>query len=315
MRRMLAGAGLAASLAALPVITACGSSAKPSAAPTPATTTVAPPSTPGPGKQFYVSIGDSYAAGYQPTTSRKVGHTTTAGFAYRLADEATINGQHLTLVNYGCGGATTVSLVKQIGCKPQALGPGGITYSGKTQAAAALAFIAAHKADVALVTVSIGGNDITSCAKAKDVTGCLTDALKNVKTNLTGFLRDLRSAAGSNVRIVGITYPDVILGDYVSSKASERALAPISVAAFKSLINPALRAAYQSVNATFVDVTTATGAYIPFSQTTQFAPYGKVPVAVAKVCRLTYFCQFQDIHPRDDGYQLIADLIKKTLPA
>jgi lysophospholipase L1-like esterase len=311
IRRGVFGGGIAVMLA---VLAACGSSSKgsaPSGSAAPATTL---PASPGAGKKFYVSVGDSYAAGYQPTTSREVGNTTTNGFAYRLTSDATVRGQRLTLVNFGCAGATTVSLLHAQGCLPKRLGPGAASYPGQTQAQAAVGFITAHKADVALVTVVIGGNDITSCAWASNVATCLTKALVSVNSNLRTFLGQLRAATGPATPIVGITYPDVILGSYVSTKASQRSLAPLSVTAFKSLVNPALRTDYQAVGATFVDVTTATGAYLPFSQTTQLAPYGTLPVAVAKACELTYYCQFQDIHPRNNGYQLIADLIRKVLP-
>ncbi len=296
---------------------ACGSSSKAQASGgggTSAAPTATLPATPGAGKKFYVSVGDSYAAGYQPTTSRRNGHTTTNGFAYRLAAAATVHGKHLTLVNFGCAGATTVSLLKATGCQPERLGPGAVAYPDSTQARAALDFISAHQADIGLVTVVIGGNDITSCALAKNVATCLTKALAGVNTNLRIFLRDLRSAAGAATPIVGITYPDVILGSYVSTSASVRSLAALSVTAFKSLVNPALKADYEAIGATFVDVTAATGAYIPLTQTTTLAPYGTVPVAVAKTCQLTYYCQFLDIHPRTNGYQLIADLIARTLP-
>ena len=38
-----------------------------------------------------------------------------------------------------------------------------------------------------------------------------------------------------------------------------------------------------------------------------------MPVPVAKVCQLTFYCQFQDIHPRTNGYALIANLVTATL--
>jgi hypothetical protein len=117
------------------------------------------------------------------------------------------------------------------------------------------------------------------------------------------------------VTIVGLTYPDVILGAYVSKAANGHTLASLSVTAFKSLINPALKAEYDAIGATFIDVTAATDAYVPFTQTTTLAPYGTVPVAVAQACELTYYCQFHDIHPHTQGYALIADLIRKSLPA
>lgn len=310
-RRRVAAVGVGVAVALLALVS-CGSSSagsKPAASANPSPV----PATPGAGKKFYVSIGDSYAAGYQPGKTKADGRTTTNGFAYQLTAED--EGRQLTLVNFGCAGATTASLLHQNGCSPSRLGPGGAGYPGKSQSQAAIAFVSAHRADVGLITVVIGGNDVTKCAKAKDVAGCLTAALKSVKTNLGSFLPALRAAAGPAVSIVGLTYPDVILGEYVSAKASEHGLAALSVTAFKSLLNPALQAQYQAVNATFIDVTAATGAYVPFSQTTTLAPYGTVPVAVAKVCQLTYFCQLQDIHPRTSGYQLIADLIAKALPA
>ena len=84
--------------------------------------------------------------------------------------------------------------------------------------------------------------------------------------------------------------------------------------AFRSLINPALKDAYASARGRFVDVTAASGAYRPFDEVTTLYPYGSVPVAVAHVCELTYYCALRDIHARTDGYRLIADLVARTLP-
>ena len=62
------------------------------------------------------------------------------------------------------------------------------------------------------------------------------------------------------MRIVGTTYPDVILGQWVGENAN-RDLARLSVIAFQDLINPALAAAYAAAGGRFVDVTAATGGY------------------------------------------------------
>jgi hypothetical protein len=35
---------------------------------------------------------------------------------------------------------------------------------------------------------------------------------------------------------------------------------------------------------------------------------------VAKVCELTYYCEFKDIHPRTNGYAVISNLILASLP-
>jgi lysophospholipase L1-like esterase len=322
-RRMIARlAGGLLSVALAGGLVACGSSSSsssPSTSASPSSASASPtlPSSPAKGSKFYVSIGDSYAAGYQPSATGGTGVTSTAGFVYQLAKEATIHGSKLDVVNFACSGATTTSLLQQNGCGPGRLGPGAVNYATTTQAKAAIDFITAHRKDVGLVSVSISGNDVTACGAvpAASVASCLTTALVKVKANLHTLLTELRAATGTDIPIVGVTYPDVILGAYVAPGAAGKTLAQLSVTAFKSLINPALKAQYDAIGATFVDVTTATGAYTPFTQTTTFAPYGTVPVAVAKVCQLTWYCQFHNIHPRDGGYQVIADLIKKALPA
>jgi lysophospholipase L1-like esterase len=264
-----------------------------------------------PKPQYYVSLGDSYAAGYQRFSATEA-RTTRDGFAYQLASKARKRGYKLKLANFGCGGETSASILKRK-TKCLGLGPGGVDYAGQTQAAAAVKFLRAHKGQIGLITVSIGGNDVTSCAKEADPVACVGPAMKKVKANGKVLLKRLRKAAGKKTRIVGITYPDVILGAWVGENPNQD-LAKLSVVAFQSLLNPALKEMYTSVGGKFVDVTKATGAYTPLEQTTTLDPYGTVPVAVAEVCKLTAYCAYRDIHPNATGYGIIADLIAKTLP-
>ena len=135
-----------------------------------------------------------------------------------------------------------------------------------------------------------------------------------IKVNVTTLVQRLRAAAGPKPRIVGLTYPDVILGLYLSSEQPDRVLAAASVAGFRDFINPALKEAYESGQGAFVDVTAATDAYVPFDQTTVLPPYGEIPIAVATVCRLTYYCERRDIHAKPEGYLLEAQLIAAVLP-
>jgi hypothetical protein len=139
-------------------------------------------------------------------------------------------------------------------------------------------------------------------------------AVDGIKTNVTALAQGLRAAAGPDTLIVGTTYPDAILGAWVTGDPAAQQLATLSVTAFKSLINPALKQAYESAGGTFVDVTDATGAYGSLDETTTLDPYGTIPVPVAKVCELTFFCDLKDIHPKTEGYKLIADLVVATLP-
>jgi lysophospholipase L1-like esterase len=263
---------------------------------------------------YYVSIGDSYAAGYQPT-GKGQGATTRNGFAYQLVTGAAVKGYQFTLENFGCAGATTTSVIKTPGCEAANLGPGATDYSPQTQAAAAEAFLRAHAGHVGLVTVSIGGNDVTACGVAANPTTCVITALATVKANLATLMTGLRAAAGTATPIVGITYPDVLLADDLLPAATSKSLASLSIVAFKSLINPALQDVYAASGAKFVDVTAATGAYGSMTDMTTVAGYGSIPTPVAKICQLTFMCQYTDIHPRTPGYALIAGLILATLPA
>ena len=261
--------------------------------------------------QYYVSLGDSYAVGYQPRADGSPGAGTRDGFAYVLPRLAAKKGWRLRLVQFGCPGATSASILEQKGCP--APGPGGRAYLGTTQVAAAERFIRRNRRRVGLITVSIGGNDVTACVSAPNPTLCVANAAAPLRANVRTLLRRIRRAAGPRVRIVGTTYPDVILGAWLAGEEG-RTLATLSVGAFQTVINPTLRQEYEAVRARFVDVTAATGAYIPLDQTTTVEPFGPIPVAVARVCELTWFCAFQDIHARASGYRVIAQLIARTLP-
>jgi len=264
-----------------------------------------------PEQQYYVSLGDSYASGYQPTAPG-TGANTRNGFAYQVPKLATARGYRYELVNFGCGGETTVSLLQR---KERCSGavPDGRQYAGRTQIAAAERFLRAHRGKVGLITVSIGGNDVTKCTRDADPVPCVVAAVTAINENVTTIARRLRAAAGKNVRIVGTTYPDVILGQWVGENANQE-LAKLSVGAFRDFINPALTRAYAAAGGKLVDVTAASGAYGSLDELVTFPSGTLVPKPVADVCRLTYYCQFRDIHARTSGYKLIADLVVASLP-
>ena len=252
---------------------------------------------------YYVSLGDSYSVGYQPNLGSTPGYT---GYVARHTG--------LTLVNFGCGGATTSSILNSVGCPdvlPHTVGV--VTYPTTTQIAAAQAFLTAHRGHVGLITVTIGGNDVTGCAVAANPIPCLTTAVKTMDANVTMLAADLRAAAGPQVPIIGSTYPDVVLGSYVwphnPAPPSTVNLAKLSVTAFKVLINPALSKAYASSGGSLVDVTAASGAYTSLTRTVHTKTYGVIPVPVASVCALTWFCAQGNIHARTSGYTLIGKLI------
>jgi lysophospholipase L1-like esterase len=262
--------------------------------------------------RYYVSLGDSYAAGYQPTRSA-AHHRDTAGFAYQVVTLARHHGRRLTLRNFACDGATSATVVAQAGCSSPDPGPDDVAYPTQTQAAAAEGFIARQAGQIGLITVSIGGNDLMACTSTVIMDTCLTNLMPTVSSHLATLLAGLRRAAGPDVPIVGLTYPDVFLGLYLSSDPGQKSLSPVAATAFRTIFNPALQAAYRAVGATFVNVTQATGGDTPFTETRPDGVHGAVPIAVAEVCALTYYCSDGDVHPTNQGYRLIARLIVATL--
>lgn len=272
-----------------------------------------------PKSEFYVSVGDSYAVGYQPDAETgESGGSTTDGFADQVIGLAAQRGHHLELRNLGCGGATTASLLEQKGCPARGrAAAGAVPYKG-TQADAVVKFLKANRKRTGLISVSISGNDVTKCTKADDAVACVTEAVKSINTNLKTLLKRLRRAAGPKVRIVGTTYPDVILGLWTSGEEADRNLARLSQVAFEDIINPALKKQYEAVGGKFVDVTEATNGYDtldgPTVDVPTYSPYNILPTPVARICELTWFCQYRDIHAKRAGYRVIAKLIAKTLP-
>ncbi len=268
-----------------------------------------PPST------YYLSLGDSYSVGYQPGVGATAGYT-----AYLAKKTKTV------LENFGCGGATTSSILTVVGCTSP-YGPTALTdavaYPTETQEQAAVDFIDANPGQVGLITVSIGGNDVTACASNPDPISCVVGVESTIQTNITSLVTTLDSALTSNndtsAKIIGLTYPDVILGDYVYPAGdTDVTLADESVTAFDDLINPTLDTAYTSVpEGSFVNVTQAPykkakkGDDTPLTKTTNLNPYGKVPVAVWEICTLTYYCTDGNIHANTKGYDFIAGLALK----
>ena len=199
-----------------------------------------------PERQLYVSLGDSYASGFQPTAAGQ-GANTRNGFAYQVAELAKARGYRYKLVNFGCGGATTISLLEQATATRVRSGRAAAVRRPHADRRRR-ALPARHRGKVGLITVSIGGNDVTMCAREADPIPCVAAAVTAINQNVGPIAQRLRKAAGRKVRIVGTTYPDVILGQWVGEGADQE-LAKLSVTAFKDFINPALTKAYASAAA------------------------------------------------------------------
>ncbi|HEX8869670.1 MAG TPA: GDSL-type esterase/lipase family protein [Lentzea sp.] len=240
-----------------------------------------------PGQLTYVSLGDSYATGYSPQGPGE-------SFAQIVAAQ-----ENLHLLNLACNGATSADMLAEPACGPEP--------DGKSQVDAAVD--ALRTGEVGLVTVVIGSNDLLEpCAVAEDPGSCATTAAADTKTNIATMLTKMREAA-PNVKIVGLSYPDVFLGAWVNPEVPNgEELARSSVKLYEDF-NGEIAAEYAKYGANYVDVTNKTGGYGALTDLTQDPKYGAIPSPVAEVCALTHYCDEGDVHPTPAGHQAIADAV------
>ena len=264
---------------------------------------------------YYVALGDSLAQGVQPATPPlppgiALGQSieTNAGYANDLyAHYQRAFGGALTLVKLGCPGETSTSMLTGSGSP--------CTYRQGSQLAAALAFVAAHRSQVALITVDIGANDIDGCATATSISqSCVTTGLGTVARNLPLILGALRRAAGRATVIAGMNLYDPFLADYLTGAAGQQ-LATESVALAQSL-NRLLGRGYHAFGVRTADVQDAFST-TDFAATVPLPGVGPVPLNVARICQWTWMCApapvGPNIHANATGYRRIAAAFERAI--
>jgi lysophospholipase L1-like esterase len=239
------------------------------------------------GLRTYVSLGDSYATGLSP-------EGTGESFAQIVARQEGLN-----LVNLACNGATSADLLSQPACGPET--------EGRTQVDATVE--ALRTGDVGLITMVIGSNDLLEpCAVAENPAECAAGVAADTRTNIATALTRFREVA-PDVKIVGLSYPDVFLGAWVNPEfPNGEDVARTSVTLYEDF-NSQVAAEYAKFGAKYVDITGKTGGYGALTELTQDPRYGQIPAAVAEVCTFTYFCDHTDVHPTPAGHQAIADAV------
>lgn len=254
------------------------------------------------GPDYYLSLGDSLAEGWQPTPADATLH----GYSDRVVTDLTSQ-IPLTLVNYGCGGATTNSALYSNGCAPGDEAADGTYYPTTTMVGAAVAFVQAHPGQVKLITISLGANDYANCLDDASPTNCVAPLLSSMKANLSTIAGDLRSAVGPSVPIIAITDITNDIQHDLTGRAG-RDSAKEWLNEFKTVIVPTLQKAYAPSDVTLVNILADIGSFIPWTKEVKYPPYGKIPLAVARTCQLTWECSTgnADQHPNGAGYGLMA---------
>jgi lysophospholipase L1-like esterase len=251
--------------------------------------------------RYLVSLGDSLAVGVQPLGQPpQVDVETDEGYADQLDALLQASVPGLRLVKLGCGGETTRSMrfgsvdpSEGFSCGPPAFYRH--RYPHKTQLAEAVAFLHAHRRNVSLVTIDIGGNDMIGGG-----------GIARIQANLPVILADLRDAAGPDVPIVGMTYHDPLLPSvwFGSHDLGAVAAEVQRLVAFDDVLEGDYAAAGDPV----ADVE---GAFASADETLQ--PDGN-PLDVDRVCDWSWICSRGDIHPNAAGYGAIAQAFMAALP-
>jgi lysophospholipase L1-like esterase len=252
---------------------------------------------------YYVSLGDSAAAGYQPTG------WTSFGYADQLATRVRQHVPDLQLVKLGCPGETTASLISGADSP--------CNYAAGSQLDQAKRVLRAHIGKIAFITINVGVNDVldeclnpeTLALKKACVERELPPALANLKTILTALHQAAPGAA-----IAGMSYWNPFLGLWVIAGPDGEPLAREADRAMRAL-NAGLVSTYHDGGAVVAYVG-GPGYFDIANFTTQVSTrWGRLPVNVANACRWTFFCDDRgpDPHPNTQGYGVIADAFAAAL--
>jgi lysophospholipase L1-like esterase len=216
-------------------------------------------------RRYQVAMGDSLAVGFASPPGQSYVQNLFARYSGSVPG--------LTLVNFGCSGATSASLMQGGGC----------SYPGRSsQLKAAEAFLRARARQVRLITIDIGGNDFLPClsSPAADST-CVDGALNSLQERLTQILARVRAAAGRSVPIVSMSYFNPALVHWFAGAAGQaRARASASAAARLTAV---ISDVYESAGSPVADVA---GAFSASDFTMrQDTPWGPLPTNVMRVCQ------------------------------
>jgi lysophospholipase L1-like esterase len=251
------------------------------------------------GPHYYLALGGSDSVGFQPTAAVPHGAPTDDGYADDLVAVERARWADLQLVQFGCPGETTLTM----------LDGGDRCHSFASQLGLAVSFLRQHPSTV-LVTVDVGFNDMVRCLGHHEVDEtCVDLALANVRTQLPEILGTLRAAAGPKVHIVGVGHYDPYLVAYRDGAAG-KAFAAQSLDVIGRL-NEALRSAYAGAGIPMADVASA---FAMDSVAPTALPDGElVPMNVARTCALTWECVTGPLgrnkHPNAEGYRLISEAV------
>ncbi|MDD9207620.1 SGNH/GDSL hydrolase family protein [Georgenia sp. 10Sc9-8] len=245
---------------------------------------------------WYLQLGDSLAAGYQPDR----GEDLTGGYADDVLGALREDAGKTKLENISCPGETVVTMMDGGRCD----------YPKGSQLDQALHFLHAHGDKTRAIAVTIGANDVVSCVLTGSLDEeCLVQGLAEVNERLPQVLGALREAA-PDAEIVVTNYYNPILAFWLQGSDGQ-ALAEQSMG-LQDQLNSIIAGAAASADAEVADVAAA-------FESDNLTPVddvpGAVPTNVARLCELTWMCEAFDIHANTEGYDLIGEAVAVELTA
>jgi lysophospholipase L1-like esterase len=241
---------------------------------------------------WYLQLGDSLAAGHQPT----IGDDPTGGYADNALAAVDKHTPGTRLLNLACSGETTVTMIDGGRC----------TYDDdNSQLDQAVSFLttgidtARTNADITrAITLSMGANDVLPGIPACLQVACL--GLDAVGARLTQILTTLHEAA-PDVPIVVLNYYNPFLG-MLNTSGTGTALAVASVPLHAALIGTIATSA-SSVGAEVADIATAF-----------HTEDGTIEAAAQHICNWTWMCSTMvDIHANTTGYDVMGRAVAAKL--
>jgi lysophospholipase L1-like esterase len=265
---------------------------------------------------YYLALGDSLSQGMQPDLAG-VTRDTDQGYANDLLAIERNRVHNLQLVQLGCGGDTTTSMLTGQGNPDARLLH--CDHAGGSQEAAAERFLRMHHraGEVPLVTVDIGANDVDGCGTvpASQVATCVLTGLAKINQNLPRILAGLKQAAPKGTTFAAMTLYDPFLAYYFApAGSSDNALEPESIVLAR-VLNGDLAAAYAKAGFVTADVADAFDTYDNTDTVTWEGQ--QIPIDVSRVCSWTWACQTPpsgpNIHANKNGYQVIANAFASAI--
>lgn len=251
---------------------------------------------------YYLSLGDSLAAGIQPIPRKG---PWSHGYADQLFTTLQAKNSSLQLKKLGCytNELTAVMISGESHC----------SYPHGSQLNEAVAFLGNHR--VALITLSIGAQELLDVFAAPGPINmaCVDNGLADIKKNLPIILKTLQKAAGKDVPIVGMNYYEPSLAHWLLG-ASGHVVATDSVKVIL-MLNNTLEQIYSAAGSPIADVEEAFSTN-DFTTTVVSPDFGMIPLNVARICQWTWMCAAlgPDIHANTEGYGVIARAFLKVIP-